>query len=268
MPSNSVDIDTDSSNLGAALSLNEETIESFVEQGDRARQVVERKASDVSDLDQSIGASLVVDSVDESVNQEKPTAIKIDWEREAALEEATEALEAALEEANYDNPNEDIELEPKKPQIDEEQRRAIELESDDIERRDPRGQASEQHPPMPMSSDQDQSSMTVQESTSAIQPSQESNSGNLEPPNLVVQDSSEPRMAVESPDEAFASGPPSPAVASSNGNSSSDEGEELDGQLGRDRNDKEQQSESQNQGASMNNSKNRKKNRNKKRGKK
>lgn len=192
----STSLDTDSSNLGAALSLNEDLSEG-ISQLSQGRDAVQQ----MSQQRESSGAA-----VDAATD-----------ELEAALEEATDKDDE--EEANFygDQLAEDL---ADKILEDETEQNLNELESDDIERRHPSGLVGEisanslselgQQPALVASNSLDEGAQQ-QALNLAEQPS-----------------GGEPRLDVISPDEAIGSGESSPVPLASNDGNSSDDGADSD----------------------------------------
>ena len=257
----SVELDTDSSILGAALSLNEEVSEVTTSEQQQSVDVLDQPMHKFSE-DLSFGANLVSGSIEDPA-ETSAASIELSSkqigkvrDQEDALERATEELEAALDDAMDVTASDAGEVDTNEPNamLGADEQHALELESDDIERHDPRGHASDERAKSPNDKVDQQQSLIA----SAIEAvAMAGGSGDAE------NEQSSSRLAVISPDEAIGSGPPSPAVPSSNGASSSDEGAESD-------QDKENQASAQQQQGKqgVGGNKNKKKNRNKKRGKK
>lgn len=275
----SIELDTDSSNLGAALSLNDEPSEHLQLQSTMQHTRAATLDSNV-DEDKSLGTSLIGEElasearrlVDElAAGDEEQDEEDSSKQQEVALDEATNLLESALEEATEEPSielpvNETLDSNAENQLVTsaltEEKQRAIELESDDIERRDPRGQASEERAKSPQIKTEQPSligsfeeALGSQEEAVAID-----DSGHNE----------NQRLTIESPDEAIASGRSSPALNSSKDATSSDEVGESDQEGGnegnlRNKTENLQQQLGQNQGGSGGK---KKRNRNKRKGRK
>lgn len=153
----SVELDTDSSVLGAALSLNEDISASNDLQNASAQVGGSAPPLGPIDEDKSQGVSVMTDELESEARRlvdelnaeaiEEPNQDKAE-ELNCRLEEATNQLEQALDEATSGDVVE-AHVDIAQELLDEEEQRAIELESDDIERRDPRGQASEERAKSP-----------------------------------------------------------------------------------------------------------------------
>lgn len=183
----SVELDTDSSVLGAALSLNEDT--SLANNDSQVAPVVASVPNQViggasqlqttMDDDKSQGVSLMTDELEfesearrlfdelqleqdqdqeQDQEQEQYNTIELMQHKEAANDgecalageemEDGSATNSGLESGCGDVTDEHANL-GQELLLNEEEQRAIELESDDIERRDPRGQASEERAKSP-----------------------------------------------------------------------------------------------------------------------
>ena len=238
-------VETDSSNLGATASLNEDSLGQAT-----ASHSLGALVKDPS-LDESPSASSIIKELESQAKRLVSELTNND--DEAALEDATEQLESALESATDDNAYDcsadreaAVDSSALLPALNEEEQRIIELESDDIERRDPKGQASEQRAKSPQLSTE----------LSAEEGAADAAAAQIKVDNLTI----------EPLEELLASGRSSPALNSSRGGSSSEgEGSDKgDDGNGNERNDPQQQGQEQKQAQG----KNRKRNRNKKKGKK
>lgn len=147
----SIELDTDSSVLGAALSLNSEDANELpTHQQQASIASIPPNLEPIDEMDKSMGFSLtdelesearkLVEELNLNQNQEDGGEDKKTQQRqqknEEELYEATHQLESVLEDATAAGIVESL-------LHDEEEQRDIELESDDIERRDPRGYVSE-----------------------------------------------------------------------------------------------------------------------------
>lgn len=191
--------ETDSSVLGAALSeeLSEEAAPAAAPpSSDRFKPIDEDKLREDVSM-----------TTEELESEARRLVDEITGESQQPLGQAFNQMEAALEDTTADSfaANESVLL-------NEEEQRAIELESDDIERRDPRGQVSVERVKSPQIRTEEPS-FAQEQAGYAIDGSQQEE----EP----VQEQAGSSLNVEQPDELGGSGRSSPACNSSGCGSSS-----------------------------------------------
>jgi hypothetical protein len=240
----STSVDTDSSNLGAALSLNEDLSEG-TSRASQAQSIQEQSFQQRS----SIGAAVVdEDSSVGGVNDEMNSATRgtNNQQNLDELDRATHQLEAALEEAIDKEADyyatQLVENVTDKILGDEAQQNLSELESDDIERRNPNGIVGGSRLETPQAPRFEPQPALI---------SQDSLNEELSQP--LGRDLVQPRSDVVSPDEAIGSGESSPALVASNDGNSSDDGAESehDQEIQR-QEEREETNESQAKGADDN----------------
>lgn len=273
----SVELDTDSSNLGANLSLTEE---------ENLSTQVHRSA-----VEDDMGLAASANRLVEELTGEDGEEEEANKNSEAVLDEVTNILEEELEEATRDEganaeqeeQEQDSALlattnEPEASSasgaalvssatLDEVEQRTIELESDDIERRDPRGQVSEERAKSPQITAE---RPPLIETPAAAVAATAGGAPGDQPVEGANDQQEQQHLRVA--DEEIISGRSSPALLSSNGGSSSDDeaagSDQADGAAsGRNNTDTNQQQQQQ-QRQAAGGAKNKKKNRNKKKGKK
>lgn len=153
----SVELDTDSSVLGAALSFNEDF--TSAPNNDYSQQLQQH---DIVDVNQTGGVSTQQQQQlqDAPIDDDKSQGVslitdELEFEARRLVDELNR--EAADNQDDRDEDNDGAIVEDQEDEIDdteeiilnEEEQRVIEMESDDIERRDPRGQASEERAKSP-----------------------------------------------------------------------------------------------------------------------